>query len=319
MHTEAKEVHNSKEVILSVMPTFRCDGGCNYCYLGKKLRTDDTCLSVDRYKELLDEFVRHGYSASLVQVYGGNIDYPELDKIIDRIRNITIEKLGITPSFISKTRSEHPIISLNIERRDYQSNLRFLREHPNSDVIVCGLPRTMSEPWKIFTALEGAGACGNLTLVQFVSSRYCDNQYLKYYPPTNKDYEIFLEWCIQYYLAMLPEDRTYILTNLIDIQSVIDGTYNPNMSSHLYITPYGTFGCIEYIENKWERLKLLKSIEEWEDECIKEKINRLEVCGTCTHANKCYTEHFRRWENGDTCCGFPRIVKYVEELGGFSS
>ena len=66
-------MQNNKQVILSIVPTTKCNNGCNYCYLGP-LRNIDKFMDISQVGSAVRELKDNGYSISTVQIFGGDLD-----------------------------------------------------------------------------------------------------------------------------------------------------------------------------------------------------------------------------------------------------
>jgi len=129
------------------------------------------------------------------------------------------------------------------------------------------------------------------------------------YNISNMDFSLFMKGIITEYLS---GHYSFEISNLDQLESVVEWNYNPRMQSILFITPFNEYAGISY-ENYLEHFKVFDKLEDWELACEQEAIDYNNKCKHCKYYGRCYAEHLKEWKGNDECCGMKSLVKWYEE------
>lgn len=321
------------KISLSIMPTYKCNNNCNYCYLQHKPfgyvyydHGDSDALIRKIYKRLKELSAK--YTIETVEMYGGDLDaYDERRlKILveayrcyctnDRIMLRDMEKakrLGFKPWQVN--------VSINPERADFLQNLGIIKKYPNVGVITVVTKMLMNNPLpEIFDWFLNFR--GNLTFMPY--SNTSPNYPIPYV--SNYEYCAFMIQLLEYYLENR-ERYKFKVTNITMLKDCVNEMYSPAMRNNIFLEPSGHFACVDFDINGHEFFKTFDKLEKWESRCKQEEFDRASQCGTCEYFRTCMAEHFKRndqlpwftYENGDICNGYKPLVDWAKEhLNGFS-
>jgi hypothetical protein len=90
---------------------------------------------------------------------------------------------------------------------------------------------------------------------------------------------------------------------------------NSFSDDHVYITPSGKFGVLEFDLNDNEYFLELDSFEKYLEWCLIEKsrIYKNQFCSNCEFSGKCLSEHLRKVTSlDDSCNGFHNLIKWAQ-------
>jgi hypothetical protein len=110
-------------------------------------------------------------------------------------------------------------------------------------------------------------------------------------------------------------DKKFTLTNESLLQSVIDKQRNSFSDDHVYITPSGKYGVLEFDLNDNEFFLECQTLDEYTEWCKKEKnrVTKNIFCSNCNHLGHCLSEHLRDVKSIDNSCnGFKRLIDWYK-------
>ncbi len=124
---------------------------------------------------------------------------------------------------------------------------------------------------------------------------------------THKDFE---EFVIRFDEATTP--KNFDFQNIHNIYRSIDKEYNAFSNDHVYITPSGKFGVLEFDNNDKEYFKEYQSYHEYKQWAKNEARDNLSpICHGCTYFGNCLTEHYRYVLDLDNGCnGYKGLLDY---------
>lgn len=131
------------------------------------------------------------------------------------------------------------------------------------------------------------------------------------HPVTHKDFEDFV---IRFDEAKTAKNFNF--QNIHNIYRSIDKEYNAFSNNHVYITPSGKFGVLEFDNNDKEYFKEYKSYYEYKQWAKNEARDNLSpICHSCTYFGNCLTEHYRYVLDLDNGCnGYKGLLEYYERM-----
>ena len=300
-------MENDKHIILSVIPTTYCENKCEYCYLGP-LRDMRETMKFGVVEQKIKEFKEAGYIIDTVQVYGGDLDREYLGAYMDSL----MEDISLATYChnISLLGHKGNCISLNVERKDYKKNLEYLKQHTDINVIVVVLPKTFKKgPKDLLKTLSKLGWRGYLNVYQYQPSAMAD----KTYKMTNKQYCDFLIELIDEYLK---GNYEFELSIIEDLENNRVGKFEKVFGSHVFLFPSGIIADTRYNDAGLEYFETYHTISEWEGRVEKYKQSVDMQCQICESKDKCMAEHYKKWEDGDVCCGLLPVMQWWEENRG---
>ena len=128
---------------------------------------------------------------------------------------------------------------------------------------------------------------------------------------THKDFEQHVIKWIQ-----SKEDMQFAFINDYKIQDSIEKTYNAFSNDHVYITPNGKFGVLEFDKDDKEYFLELDSYKDYKLWADKEPdVNCSDICKSCKYYGHCLTEHYRYVKDLDNGCnGYKGLLEFYERL-----
>ena len=91
--------------------------------------------------------------------------------------------------------------------------------------------------------------------------------------------------------------------------------YNAFSNDHIYITPNGKFGVLEFDKDDNEYFKELDTFEQYEEWAENEPIHNVsEICRRCPYYGHCLTEHYRYVTDLTySCNGYRGLLDWYDE------
>jgi len=124
------------------------------------------------------------------------------------------------------------------------------------------------------------------------------------------EYEEFIKkWLIS------KVNKNFKFTNEYLIESVLTKERNSFSDDHVYITPNGNFGVLEFDLNDNEFFKEYETFEQYLDWCKLEKnrVSKNSYCNRCEYLGNCLSEHLREVKNLDKGCnGFKHLIDWYK-------
>jgi hypothetical protein len=124
------------------------------------------------------------------------------------------------------------------------------------------------------------------------------------------DYEEFVKKWIT------SNNKKFEFVNEKLLEKVLSNKKNSFSDDHVYITPNGKYGVLEFDLNDNEFFLELDSLDEYYDWCKKEKVRvaKNKYCSNCDYYGKCLSEHLREVKNIDKSCnGFKKLIDWYDE------
>jgi hypothetical protein len=103
--------------------------------------------------------------------------------------------------------------------------------------------------------------------------------------------------------------------NQLLIESVLDKTRNSFSDDHIYITPEGKYGVLEFDLNDNEFFLEYNTLEEYWQWCEKEKhrVGLNKYCSSCEYYGNCLSEHLREVKSlEESCNGFKHLIDWYK-------
>jgi hypothetical protein len=128
---------------------------------------------------------------------------------------------------------------------------------------------------------------------------------------THKDFEDFV---IKFDEAKT--EKKFNFQNIDNIFRSIDKEYDAFSNDHVYITPRGKFGVLEFDKYDREYFKEYDTYYEYEEWAKEEPDKNLsDICKTCKYYGNCLTEHYRYVKDlNNSCNGYKGLLEYYERM-----
>jgi hypothetical protein len=130
-------------------------------------------------------------------------------------------------------------------------------------------------------------------------------------PVSFRDFEEFVKQWIE------NGDKKFTLVNEHLLDSVLDRTRSSYSDDHVYITPSGKYGVLEFDLNDREFFLEYDTIEEYFAWCQRERTRtqRNRFCGECQYNGHCLSEHLREVRSLENSCnGFKHLIDWYARL-----
>jgi sulfatase maturation enzyme AslB (radical SAM superfamily) len=299
-------------MIVSVNPSYFCNFRCDFCYLTNEQLGDQKKISVDRLDELLSQVpnIEH------VDLYGGEIGAMKKSYFYDvknTIKKYYDGKININTNYSMMhdgffDDDVYLSVSYDFEARE-KSNLVFqnmMMSRVPIAVLILASPKVLS--MNVAEIINLLNMCGAVKSVEI--KPYSINQ-ANAFTVTHKDFENFvIEW------LELEDQMDFQFVNGDKIEESYNGLYNAFSDDHVYITPNGKFGVLEFDVHDREYFKELDSFQSYLDWADKEKKEMVSpICASCKYFGKCLTEHYRYVKDLDNGCnGYKGLLDWHERL-----
>lgn len=302
---------------LSINPTYFCNLRCSFCYLGDKLG-DRTALDLGVLDNRLREIVAANRRIDYVDLYGGEVTLLPED-YLDEMFNIIHRYYSGNINVVTNLTKIHPIllrddvdisVSFDFEcRTGYKRTLQNISLLPPEKPVA--LLMLASDCLMKLNVPQMISVLNGLRNVQSVEIKpYSTNQY-------NQDSVQFVEFeeFVKQFLTN-PEPLRAEFVNRLVLDEAVSGKRNAFSDQHVYITPSGKFGVLDFDHNDNEYFNELASIEDYFRWAKIEKIRVTSnpFCSQCKYLGRCLTEHYRDVKTlKNSCNGFITLLKWYDE------
>jgi sulfatase maturation enzyme AslB (radical SAM superfamily) len=298
-----------KGYTISINPSYFCNFRCDFCYLTKTQLSDTKKIDLDR----LDELLRQVPKIDHIDLYGGEIGalkksyFYGLKEIIrkhyDGEINIITNYSMLHDGFYDD--DVYLSVSYDFEAREkselvYRNML--LSKVPIA-VLILASPEVLTK--NVDEMIMTLNLCSSIDSVEI--KPYSINQ-ANAHKVTHRDFEIFVQKWIESSVK-----KNFQFINKDKIEASLEKAYNAFSDDHIYITPNGKFGVLEF--NKDDREFFLE-LETWQDYlewADKEKAEISPICRECKYFGHCLTEHYRYVKNLENSCnGYIGLLDWYE-------
>lgn len=298
---------------LSINPTYYCNFRCDFCYLTKAQlgnRHKITPLWLHNSMQQITDPISH------IDLYGGEIGLLSSDyyySIKDVIRTYYDGPININTNlsaFPDFFRDEDVTLSVSYDFHAREKEQFVLDNMMKTDkeisVLILASPKVleMDVEFMVFTL----NMIYNVTSVEI--KPYSINQ-ANAHPVTHKDFEDFV---IRFDEAKTA--KNFDFQNIHNIYRSIDREYDAFSNDHVYITPSGKFGVLEFDQYDKEYFKEYESYHEYKQWAKEEPEKNLsDICKKCKYYGNCLTEHYRYVKDlTNSCNGYKGLLEYYERM-----
>ena len=295
---------------ISINPTYFCNFKCDFCYLTPKQLRDQNKIDPKQLNKLLSDIPE---PIDHIDLYGGEIGALKrsyYNEIIDVIRRWYSGSININTNFsMLDERFFEDGITLSVS---YDFSAREKHELVFQNMMMSPKPIALlilASPKVI--SLNVDEMIQRLNLVKSVTSveikPYSINQ-ANTLDLSHSDYENFvIKWLES------PIQKNFEFINLYNIEDSYNKHYNAFSDDHVYITPNGKYGVLEFDEHDREYFLELDSWSDYKRWAEKEKITLSDICNNCKYVGHCLTEHYRYVKDLDNSCnGYINLLEWYD-------
>jgi len=300
---------------ISINPSYFCNFRCDFCYLTSEQLADQKKIDLQRLDDMLMEVRMHD-SIDHIDLYGGEIGALKKDYFYgmrDIIRKHYREKINIitnysmlhdgfyeddfylSVSYDFEAREKHELVYRNM----------VLSPVPIAVLVLVSPTVLLKDVNEMIRMFNG---CKSIKSVEL--KPYSINQ-ANAHKVTHKDYEQHvMKW------LTASEGKEFAFMNDFHIQDSLNKTYNAFSNDHVYITPNGKFGVLEFDKDDKEYFLELDSYKDYKLWADKEPdVNCSDICKSCKYYGHCLTEHYRYVKDLDNGCnGYKGLLEFYERL-----
>lgn len=301
---------------ISLNPSYLCNLRCEFCYLGDSL-SDPTRIPLEVLDARLVEIRKHT-PIEHIDLYGGEVlilpdDY--LSGMMDVIRRHYNGRVNLITNLTKMKREflDREDITLSVSfdfecRSSFQNTLTNLMTLTKPvSLLMLASPCLMKLDTGYMLSVLNSIPC----LESVEIKPYSSNQYNQL-PARYSEFEEFVKKFIE---ASESGALKPYFTNTAYIQDSLAGTRNAFSDNHVYITPSGHFGVLDFDDKDDEFFLELDSIEEYFKwaETEKLKVQSNPFCSSCKWQGKCLTEHYRQVRDLTySCNGFKHLLEWYD-------
>ena len=295
---------------ISINPTYFCNFKCNFCYLTPDQLRDQKKIEPKQLDKLLRDIPE---PIDHIDLYGGEIgalrrDY--YDEIKAVIRKHYDGKININTNFsMLDDRFFEDDITLSVSydfeaREKHELVFQNMMMSPKPiAVLILASPRVIT--------MDVDEMVQNLNLLKSVTSveikPYSINQ-ANTLDLSHKDYENFvIKWLES------PIQKNFEFINLYNIEDSYNKRYNAFSDDHVYITPNGKYGVLDFDKDDKEYFLELANWSNYQQWAYQEKVTLSDICNNCKYVGHCLTEHYRYVKDLDNSCnGYINLLEWYD-------
>lgn len=299
---------------VSINPSYFCNFRCKFCYLTTEQLADQNKIDLQVLDDMLME-IRMEDDIEHVDLYGGEVGALKKDYFYgmrDVIRKHYRDKINIITNYSMLHEGFYEddfylSVSYDFDARE-KSDLVYknmLLSPVPIAVLVLASPEVLNK--NVDEMITQLNACTSIESVEI--KPYSINQ-ANSYQVTHKDFENFvIKWLES------PIEKRFQFVNEDHIRMSLSKEYNAFSNDHVYITPNGKFGVLEFDKDDKEfflEMDTYKEYKEWADQ--EPTKNCSPICHTCDHFGHCLTEHYRYVKDLDNGCnGYLNLLQYYND------
>lgn len=302
-----------RKINLSINPWYYCNFKCEFCYLTPTQLNDKTLLPIDKLNDLLIEITSQ-VEVGMVDLYGGELGLlPKQywNDLIDTLHCYGIHDINIITnlSMVNDiTLDERVYVSVSYDfdaREDHERIWRnmALLNRPFSILMLASPKLILKDVNEMINMLN--------TLTSLVSVEikpYSTNQ-ANQFDVKFSDFEDFIKkWITN-------KDKRFELVNEQLIRDAINKKRNSFSDDHVYITPNGKYGVLEFDLNDNEFFLEYDTLDQYYQWCDKERkrVTKNKFCSECSYFGHCLSEHLREVKDlTNSCNGFKHLIDWYK-------
>ena len=299
---------------ISINPTYFCNFRCNFCYLTPEQLADQKKIDLDKLDQMLGE-VTLTDKITHIDLYGGEIGALKKDYFYglrDVIRKHYQGNININTNFSMLHEGFfepdfYLSVSYDFEAREKSDRVynNMLQSPVPIAVLILASPKVLD--MDVDYMIDMLNLCQPVESVEI--KPYSTNQ-ANAHPVTHKQFEDFVrKWLNS------DKPKNFQFVNEQKIHASINKEYNAFSNDHVYITPNGKFGVLEFDKDDKEYFLELDSYLDYKVWADKEPIdNCSDICRSCNYFGHCLTEHYRYVKDLDNGCnGYKGLLDDILE------
>jgi len=299
---------------VSLNPTYLCNFRCSFCYLTTEQLADSKTITGDQLRARLSEITAVKPIESL-DLYGGEVGmlsetkWYELKGIIREfytgpinvITNLSRIHKGFLDDDIDLS------VSYDFDVRQASTSVRnnMLALPKQFSILLLASKNMLGRD--VGLMISELNLYANLIAVEI--KPYSTNQ-ANADPVTFKDFETFVRKWIE-----VPKKRFEFVNEFL-VEDALLGQTSSFSDDHIYITPSGKFGVLEFDNNDNEFFLELDSFVQYEEWCVLERtrVQANVFCNSCEYFGNCLSEHLRNVTNlTNSCNGFKGLLDWYRD------
>ena len=301
-------------ITVSINPWYFCNFRCDFCYLTEKQLSDTKLLPIFLLEQRIAELSSH-HIIDTVDIYGGEVGLLDYDYILEikqilhcyNIKNINIiTNLSMINDVILDD-DFYISVSYDFDRREkfeqVWKNMALLQK-PFSVLMLASPEMFESDTGSM---IEMFNLIPNIQSVEI--KPYSPNQSNAH----KADYTQFESLVQQWIESSVKKNFTFV--NELLIQDSLDGIRSSFSDDHVYITPSGNYGVLEFDLNDNEFFQEYIKYEDYVKWCTKERqrVSKNKFCSNCKYFGHCLSEHLRDVKSIDNSCnGFIKLLEWYD-------
>jgi len=304
----------TNNISVSINPSYFCNFRCNFCYLTTDQLRDTNKISLDILNKRLNEISKIK-KINWIDLYGGEIGalkknyFYELKNVI---RKYYKNKINIITNYsmLHEGFFEDDFylsVSYDFEAReksDLVYNNMFQSPVPIA-VLILASQKVIQ--MNVNDMINKLNLCSSIESVEI--KPYSINQ-ANSQPVTHKDFELFVQKWIESDVK-----KKFDFINEDKILKSLRKEYNAFSNNHVYITPNGNFGVLEFDKDDKEYFLELNSFTEYLKWADNEPLKNIsDICKSCKYYGHCLTEHYRYVKDlNNSCNGYKGLLDYYDK------
>jgi len=297
---------------VSINPSYFCNFRCDFCYLTPEQLADQKKISLEKLDQLLGDIPEIDY----IDLYGGEIGALKKDYfygIKDVVRKHYQGEINIITNFSMLHEGffdEDMYLSVSYDFNAREKHDRVYNNMLQSPVpiavLILASPRVIE--MDVEDLISQLNLCSAIESVEI--KPYSINQ-ANVHNVSHKEFEDFV---IKWLEADTPKNFQFV--NEDRIKDSLSKEYNAFSDNHIYITPNGKYGVLEFDKNDKEYFLELDTWQEYLQWTIKEKTDNVsDICRNCEYFGTCLTEHYRYVNDlTNSCNGYKGLLDYYARM-----
>lgn len=299
---------------VSLNPTYFCNFRCSFCYLTNEQLGDPKTIRLDildaRLKEL-NEF----QLITALDLYGGEVGLMSEQKWYDLKAVIRKHYSGPINVITNLSRIHKGFLDDDIELSvSYDFDVRQASTSVRNNMLA------LEKEFSVLVLASRGILQKNVGLMISELNLFANVKSVEIKPystnqanaddVTFRDFEEFVKQWIEY-----PKKRFEFVNEFL-VEDALLGLSNSFSDDHIYITPSGKFGVLEFDADDNEFFLELDDLWQYKDWTKREKarVGANGTCSSCEYFGKCLSEHLREVRNMDNSCnGFKGLLDWYRD------
>lgn len=301
----------NRPITVSVNPTYFCNFRCDFCYLTPEQLADRHKVDLDILDKRLDEISSYR-KIDWIDLYGGEIGALKssyIKDMIDVFKKYYDDKINIITNY-SMLRDEffrddvYLSVSYDFEAREKHErvwdNLMYSRK-PVA-LLILASPKVIE--MDVDDMIQQINLCSSIESVEI--KPYSSNQANQLNVGHDQFEEFVKKW------ITTDKCKKFDFINEGRILDSLNKRYNAFSNDHVYITPKGNFGVLEFDINDNEYFLELDNFYQYEKWAKNEPTTNVsDICRKCDYYGHCLTEHYRYVKDLEhSCNGYIGLLNW---------